>query len=242
MEDRKITIFSSLTSVLIHAVIFSIPVFSGVIFSKTYKLVETVPLTFDTAVDADLIGERSVKGDKEETSSSIRNLVPRGKSSKEVARFKGRVLARSEKKKGFGEKSIDSGAVVSKQFIEVRKGTGNGRVSLVFSSDARKVGPEKIPAVKMSKIVPYLLKIRDKILLHWKPPYTESKGKEKVTIYLTIKSNGKVEEINVEKFSQSVAFNRSAITAIYDSEPFPPFSKSMKGISEVKVKVNFENK
>ncbi|SMP10649.1 protein TonB [Desulfurobacterium pacificum] len=241
MEDRKVTFFSSLASVFIHAVIFSIPVFSGVIFSKTYKLVETVPLTFDTAVDANLIGERAVKGSKEESSPSDKSFVPDGKSSKKATKFNAKVSS-NQNKGNDNNRFSDRGIVLSNRFVEVRKEQGNGKLSLVFSNNAKKNGKEKVPAVKMSRVVPYLLRVRDKILSNWQPPYTEEKSKEIVTIYLTIASNGKVEEINVEKLSSSVPFNRSAITAIYDSEPFPPFPKSMKGISEVRVKVNFENR
>ncbi len=239
MEDRKVLLFSSLVSTLFHLFILFIPAFSGVIFQKTYKLVEIVPLTFDTVEDANLIGERAVKGSVKEASSFTESFIPPGKSSKCAVERNSKVSF-NQKRTDSGDCSTVRGAFLSNNFVEVRKSSGNGKLSLVFSNYAEKKGKEKLPDVKMNKVVPYLLKLRDRILMNWKPPYTE-KSKEAVTICLTISSNGKMEEINVEKFSYSVPFNRSAIMAIYDSEPFPPFPKGMKDISKVKVKVNFES-
>ena len=79
---------------------------------------------------------------------------------------------------------------------------------------------------------------------NWNNPYIGkplAQKEKRVVIYVTINRNGKLDEINVERFSPDMAFNRSAISAIYSSEPFDPIPPSIN-LDKVRVKVNFEVK
>ncbi|RUM43331.1 MAG: hypothetical protein DSY35_03780, partial [Desulfurobacterium sp.] len=131
----------------------------------------------------------------------------------------------------------------AKKVLSVRR--GNGRLTLSWSVNVPDSKHSKrLPAVSARKIVPYLLKVRDKIMSNWNNPYIGkplAQKEKRVVIYVTINRNGKLDEINVERFSPDMAFNRSAISAIYSSEPFDPIPPSIN-LDKVRVKVNFEVK
>jgi protein TonB len=100
---------------------------------------------------------------------------------------------------------------------------------------------KKLPTVSYNKLVPYLIQVRDKIMKNWKPPYYKNfqVKKRKVVVSLKINRDGSIDEINIIKFSSDIAFNRSAVAAIYSSEPFNKFPKGVK-LNQVSIKVNFE--
>jgi len=80
----KLDLLSFSISLVLHALIFSVPFFSEAFFVKTYKIVDVLPISFDTVVDSPLVGIRSVKGSKESSSSSAATFLPSGRTSRKL--------------------------------------------------------------------------------------------------------------------------------------------------------------
>ena len=98
------------------------------------------------------------------------------------------------------------------------------------------------PSISSSKLVPYLIKVRDTIMKNWKVPYfTSVPEKRQMTVVLTLKNDGTVDELTVEKLSPDITFNRSAISAIYSVKSFGHFPRGVKE-KKVRLKVKFEVK
>jgi len=240
----KLDLLSFSISLVLHALIFSVPFFSEAFFVKTYKIVDVLPISFDTVVDSPLVGIRSVKGSKESSSSSAATFLPSGRTSRKLKKTEkaGREALKTGKFRSCRREGRRASSSTEKA-LSIRRGNGQLTLSWSISVPDGKNG-RKLPAVSTRKIVPYLLKVRDRIMSNWKNPYIGKallQEDRKVVIYVTINRNGKLDEINVEHFSPDMAFNRSAISAIYSSEPFDPIPPSIK-LDKVRIKVNFEVK
>ena len=73
-------------SIFLHALIFFMPFFSRAFSVKTYEIVDVLPISFDTVVDSSLVGVRSIRGDREASSSRAATLLPSGRTSKKLNR------------------------------------------------------------------------------------------------------------------------------------------------------------
>jgi protein TonB len=200
-------------------------------------------MSFDTKVESELVGVRASKGSRKGTAGKAVFTLPSGEISKPLAEFgkpkkvampHGETRASATK----GTKFSSGSRVVLDAY------SGNHRLFLSWSASLTKGKSSKPPAVSAEKVVPYLLKVRDRIMLNWKSPCigvnVPSKDK-KVVIYITIAKNGRLTGIDVDHLSSDMAFNRAALLAIYASEPFEPIPSSVK-VEKIKVKVNFELK
>ena len=69
-------------SLALHFLLFLIPGFTEVFYTKTYRIVDVLPLSFDVNVDSKLVGERAKKGDSKisMTTGSFTEM-PQGKVS-----------------------------------------------------------------------------------------------------------------------------------------------------------------
>ena len=241
----RLDLISFAISLALHFLLFLIPGFTEVFYTKTYRIVDILPLSFDVNVDSKLVGERAKKGDSKisMTTGSFTEM-PQGKVSEKKKTTQKKSSAQRE---GEYESTISNNLSYSSGLTKVISSkTGKGRIALSFSMENFKNKPnKKLPAISASKVVPYLLKVRDKIISNWKSPYVNSKNlfleDKKVVIYVSINKKGKLDEINVEKLSSNMLFNRSAISAIYSSEPFDPIPEKI-GLNKIRLRVEFELK
>jgi len=240
MGPRKIRFLAFFSSVVLHLSFLFVPFFSHLVFPKAFKVVDVVPLNFDLKVDADVLGERSLKGYKGSIPSGSSFELPKGKSSKSnLALLKG---ATSGKKEGDLKERFYSVKRGNLQAFRERNGVaGKGDYKLAVSPIIDlKDGKDRSLAVRKSKIVPYLLLLKDRIMDNWVPPYFNGNGRNVVVIDLTVLKSGEIGEMNIVSLSKSIAFNRAAVNAVYRAEPFPPFPSIMKDVREVKLRVRFE--
>jgi len=209
----RLDLISFAISLALHFLLFLIPGFTEVFYTKTYRIVDILPLSFDVNVDSKLVGERAKKGDSKisMTTGSFTEM-PQGKVSEKKKTTQKKSSAQRE---GEHESTISNNLSYSSGLTKVISSkTGKGRIALSFSMENFKNKPnKKLPAISASKVVPYLLKVRDKIISNWKSPYVNSKNlfleDKKVVIYVSINKKGKLDEINVEKLSSNMLFNRS---------------------------------
>jgi len=242
-KEIKLNLLAFFISLSLHALLFSMPFFSKAFSTKTYQIVDVLSISFDTATDASLVGVRSIKGEKKVLSKRAATLFPSGRISRKLKNIKGsgREASRIGKFRSSNKESKMAFASAEK-FLSAKKGNNKLTLSWSVSVPDGKYG-KRLPSVSAQKIVPYLLKVRDKIMSNWNNPYINklNPGEKKVVIYVTINKKGKLDEIKIERLSSDTIFNRSAIMAIYSSEPFDPIPTSVN-IDKVKVKVNFEVK
>lgn len=241
----RLDLISFAISLALHFLLFLIPGFTEVFHTKTYRIVDILPLSLDVNVESKLVGERAKKGDSKisMTTGSFTEM-PQGKVSEKKKTTQKKFSAQRE---GEYESTISNNLSYSSGLTKVISSkTGKGRIALSFSMENFKNKPnKKLPAISTSKVVPYLLKVRDRIISNWKNPYVNSKNllleDKKVVIYVSINKKGKLDEINVEKLSSDMLFNRSAISAIYSSEPFDPIPEKV-GLNKIRLRVEFELK
>ncbi len=237
----KLDLFSLLLSVFFHLTLLSIPLFKGAFSSKTYQIVNAVPISFDTEVESQLIGVKPVKGNSKSGGSRRSSTVSSGKRSARRNQNLHSVKVKAQKK-GEVKRAVKNASVGKSGSYSLRRpttGKGDKFVSLTVDIPGSK-DSKKLPSVSYNKLVPYLVKVRDKIMKNWTPPYYRSSNeKRKVVVSLKIRKDGSIEEINIIKFSSDIAFNRSAVRAIYASEPFEKFPQGVK-VNQVSIKVNFE--
>ncbi len=238
----KLDLLSLAISLFIHfLVIFFTSSIPQVLSVKTYQVLDILTLTFDAEVDSEFLAERSLRGEKGTTLSKKSSSAPEGDSSKRSG-IKVQHL-KVAKERGTFRTSTSSGRVAvssSLNSFSSTVGNGNRLLSVSYDSLENKHG-KKVTAVRADLLVPYLLKVRDRIMANWKLPYIGKSDGSKVIVYLTIDRNGRLSGIDVEKFSSNMAFNRSVISAIYSSEPFSPIPDKAR-VNKVKLKVNFEVK
>ncbi len=241
----RLDLISFAISLALHFLLILTLSFSEVFHTKTYQIVDILPLSFDVNVASKLLGERAKKGDpKISITTGCLTEMPQGKVSKKKETMQKKFSAQ---RKGECKSTTSNNLSYSSGSTKVISSkTGKGRIALSFSMESFKNKPnKKLPAISASKVVPYLLKVRDKIISNWKNPYVNSKNPlledKKAVIYVSINKKGKLDEINVEKLSSDMLFNRSAISAIYSSEPFDPIPEKV-GLNKIRLRVEFELK
>jgi protein TonB len=238
----KLDLISLLLSLLLHTLILLVPSFRNAIFPKTYQLVNVVPISFDTCVESQLVGVKSVKGRAERGGSRKSSELPSGKRSLKRKVKPGGANSKDGKgrevKKRLSERK--TGNLGSYKFKNLSSGIGKRKLSISVDVPGEKELKE-LPSISYNKLVPYLLKVRERIMRNWSLPYyrNTSVKERKVIVALEINRDGSIGEINIVKLSSDIAFNRSALSAIYSSEPFGKFPNGIK-LDKVNVKVNFE--
>ncbi len=240
-RQLRFDLVSFLLSLLIHFTFLSIFSFKEVLSSKTYQIVDVVPISFDTKVESDLIGVKSVKGNSKDGGSRRSSTVPDGKRSLWRNQSLNRVKVKAQER-GEIERDVEEGSVGklgSYTWKRLTTGKGGRLISLSVDIPGSK-SSKRLSSVSYDKLVPYLIKVRDRIMKNWVPPYYKSAGdRRRVVVSLKVNREGSISEINIIKFSPDIAFNRSAVRAIYASEPFGKFPEGTK-VNQVKIKVNFE--
>jgi protein TonB len=241
----RLDLISFAISLALHFLLFLTLGFTEVFHTKTYQIVDILPLSFDVNVESKLVGERAKKGDpKISMTTGSFTEMPQGKVSEKKKTTQKKFSAQRE---GEYESTISNNPGYSSELTKVISSkTGKGRIALSFSMDNFRNKPnKKLPAISSSKVVPYLLKVKNRIISNWKNPYVSSRELSsedtKVVIYVSINKKGKLDEINVEKLSSDMLFNRSAISAIYSSEPFDPIPEKV-GLNKIRLRVEFELK
>ena len=239
---KKIDFLAISLSALLHASILSFLTFKEAFSTKTYQIVNAIPLTFETEVDSNLVGLKSTKGKEEGGQRREKTLLPSGKRSKWESQRPKEVQSKAQKS-GEVKKRVkrgQAGRSGSYTLKSLTTGRGSSLLSLSVEVPGKDRNSKELPSIAYNKLVPYLIKVRDKIMKNWTPPYYKSSNeKRNVVVSLKINSDGSIEEINIIKFSKDSAFNRSAVGAIYASEPFGKFPKGVK-LNRVSIKVNFE--
>ncbi len=241
-NSKRIDLISLTASLIIHVLILTAISVNQVLSGKTYQVVNVVPISFDTEVESDIVGVKSVKGKMKSGVPRTRNSVTVGIRSCRRAGGGGASL-KKPKSRGIGQTSetVNFGTSVSRPLNSPT--TGKGTATLDLSAELPDRRGKSIPSISSSILVPYLIRVRDTIMKNWKVPYyTSIPEKEKqTTIVLTLKNDGTVDELTVEKLSPDITFNRSAISAIYSVKSFGPFPKGVKE-KKVRLKVKFEVK
>jgi protein TonB len=239
---KKTEVFALTLSLLIHLSILSFLTFKEAFSTKTYQIVNAIPLTFDTEVESNLIGVKPTRGKEEGGEKKKLTALPSGKRSKWENQRPKEIQSKASEM-GEIKKRVKRGDIGRSGSYTIRSlttGRGNSLLSLSVETPGERKNSKELPSVAYNKLVPYLIKVRDKIMKNWTPPYYKSsEGKRKVVVSLKINSDGSIEEINIIKFSEDTAFNRSAVGAIYASEPFGKFPKGVN-LKKVSVRVNFE--
>jgi len=239
---KKTELFALILSLLIHLSILSFLTFKEAFSTKTYQIVNAVPLTFDTEVESNLAGVKSTRGKEEGGEKRKLTALPAGKRSKWESQRPQPVRSEAAKTGEFAKrvKRATVGRSGSYTLRSLTTGRGNSLLSVSVETPGNRKNSKDLPPITYNRLVPYLIKVRDRIMKNWTPPYyRSSEGRRRVVVSLKINSDGSVEEINIIKFSKDAAFNRSAVGAIYASEPFGKFPKGVK-LKKVSVRVNFE--
>ena len=242
-HSRKLDLFSLLVSLSLHVAILLAISINSVLSGKTYEVVNVVPISFDTEVESNLIGIKPVKGKSNGGAPKVVNSVTEGNRSFK-RRGGGGAALRELKKSGVGEESsrLTSKRRSSPSTLKRNFTTGKGRGKLELSVELPKKEGKDLPSVSTSELVPYLIHVRNTIMKNWKIPYySNAPEKRSMTVVLTLKRDGTIGELTVEKLSPDITFNRSAISAIYSVKSFGPFPKGVKEKS-VRLKVKFEVK
>jgi len=238
---RKVDFFAVSISFLIHGLLLSLPAFKEILSNKTYTIVDAIPITFDPDATSSFVGTKPSKGRGENPQRKKEVASTAGKSSAWEAGRPSPVQAKASRS-GEVKKRVKRGRVGrsgSRSLKRLTVGRGNATLSLSVDLSGKKRGRE-LPSIAYNRLVPYLIKVRDKIMKNWVPPYYKAfEGKRRVVVALKINEDGSIDEINIIKFSPDTAFNRSAVEAIYASEPFGKFPKGVN-LKKVSVKVNFE--
>ncbi|ADU97621.1 energy transducer TonB [Thermovibrio ammonificans] len=240
-NQLKLDLISLAASLAIHAALLSVPAVREAFTAKVYQIVSVVPLTFDTAVESDLLGVKPSEGNSEKAPRKDENTVTRGRSSKARKNLLHAKTSNSKELKGPFRSNSKAGvqAVSGSRWIKTQA-TGKGGRRLSLSAQVNTEEGRGTPKVASNRLVPYLIALRNRIMERWKAPfYRSEKGSQSVIIALTIGASGKLRELEVERLSPDIAFNRSALSAVYSAEPFPPLPK---GVNSVRVKVKFEVK
>lgn len=191
-------------------------------------------------VESELVGEKSVKGNTHGGEENQGSSLTFGSFSKTSKGLQGGKSA-EDRKKGVSESeyAFNKGAGSSPSKFAQSGTQGNGNGYLKLSAEFPKKGKGR-PSIKSSRLVPYLLKVKNRIMENWKIPYYRSgSGKRKVVVVLTLKSDGTVNELSIKELSPDIIFNRSAISAVYSVKKFDPFPKGLN-FKTLRVKVNFE--
>ncbi|WP_456455420.1 TonB C-terminal domain-containing protein [Thermovibrio sp.] len=236
----KLDLISLAISVLIHAFVLGALTLKLELSPKSYQVVSVVPLTFDQKVDSDLVGLKSSKGKELKRESSTVSLPSKGSSSKRVPQSLASNKVKTEKRgevknlPKFGAAGITGSVPLSSKSSGSRRGFLSLKVDVPGKSKAN-----SSLRVSFSKLTPYLLSVRDKIMSNWELPYYKTSSLRKAVVSLIIDRKGNLCELNIVKFSQDIAFNRSVVSAIYKSTPFKPFPKGVK-LKQVNLKVYFE--
>ncbi len=228
-------------SLAIHISILLAISINEVFSEKTYEVVNVVPISFDTKVESNIVGVKPVKGELNGGAFQNKSSVPGGKRSTGAPEGGGASIKKLENE-GAGETvvSMKKGSSPSKLVKSFSTGRGVGKVELSVELPNRK--GKELPSISSSKLVPYLIRVRDTIMKNWKVPYfTSVPGKRQTTVVLTLRNDGTVDELTVEKLSPDITFNRSAISAIYSVKSFGRFPKGVKE-KKVRLKVKFEVK
>ncbi len=208
---------------------------------KTYQVVSVVPLSLDLKVESEFIGVKSSKG--KEGKGALRKVadLSGGEISKSESGRRGATI-RTFQKGELSKPSVESSQFGSSPFTRAKsrvKGEGRGRVKLSAELLRGKTGS---PKVKYSPLAPYLIEVRREIMRNWKLPYyTQDKGLKRAVVVLTIRRDGEIEELSIRELSSDVAFNRSAVSAIYSVGRFKPFPEKVKE-EKIRLKVKFEYK
>lgn len=240
-NSKKLDIISLLISLSTHVAVLVIISVNSVLSGKTYEVVNVVPISFDTQVESNLVGIKPVKGKLKSGAPKTENSITGGSRST-PKRGGGGSQIKKPKEKGIGEKSTNLNAGRSPSKLTRDFKTANDQGSIELSVDLPNRKGKGLPSVSMSKLVPYLIKVRDTIMKNWKIPYySNAPKKRKAVVVITLKKDGTIDELMVEKLSPDITFNRSAISAIYSVKSFGPFPKGVKE-KKVRLKVKFEVK
>jgi len=240
-NSKKLDLFSFLISLSIHVGVLIAISINNVLSGKTYEVVNVVPISFDTEVESNIIGVKSVKGKLKSGAPKTENSITGGNRSVK-RRGGGGAPITSPKEKGIGRRSENRGVGLSPSKLVRNLKTGRGQRSVELSVDLPDRKGKGLPSISRSKIVPYLIKVRDTIMKNWKIPYySNAPKKRRAVVVITLKNDGSIDELTVEKLSPDITFNRSAISAIYSVKSFGPFPKGVKE-KKVRLKVKFEVK
>jgi protein TonB len=240
-RERKIDVISLLLSLTVHLLVLSYISLHEVFSGRVYQVVSSVPLSFDTDVDSQLIGLKSVKGSRNGGSELRKPSISRGEVSKQKERRGGNPIV-SKRKTGATKSSSNFSYGGSSYYRRVTLlGKGEGNSLLKLSADILE-GSKSNPSIKASSIAPYLIYVRDAIMKNWKVPYYGKRKKgERTTVVLTLRRDGTVDELLIKEISPDITFNRSAVSAIYSVGRFKPFPKGIKQ-EKIRLKVSFEIK
>ncbi|WP_457680328.1 energy transducer TonB [Thermovibrio sp.] len=240
-SSLRLDLIALTLSLLIHATLLSIPALNGLLSPKTYKVVDAVPISLDIKVNSQLLGIKSVKGKSKGKELRRENSITGGKSSRYRRESSTRSLSKVNRRGKVKKRALTGSRGRSGSLNFKGPLTGKGKERLSLSAELPKSGKSKeLPSISYDRLVPYLLKVKRKIMENWSPPYYKSSNsKRTVIISLKVNRKGDIEEINIIKFSNDLTFNRSAIRAIYASEPFGKFPEGVK-LKEVSLKVKFE--
>lgn len=242
-NTKRVNLLSFTISLGIHLLVLLAISINQVLSGKTYQVVNVVPISFDTEVESNILGVKPVKGKRNGGAPKTLNAITGGnRSFRKVGKVDPNVKE-NVKRTGAGEKvSVNPGAGSSLSKLVRNLKTGRGRALLKLSVELPNRKGKDLPSISSSRLVPYLIRVRDTIMKNWKVPYyTSSPKNRRTTIVITLRSDGTVDELTVEKLSPDITFNRSAISAIYSVKSFGPFPKGVKE-KKVRLKVNFEVK
>ncbi len=242
MENlKKLDIFSFIVSLIVHLSILLTISVNRLLSGETYQVVNVVPISFDTEVKSTLLGVKPVKGKIKGGAPKTINSVTGGNRSS-WRRGWGGALLKHLNREGVGERSEKASRGSSSSLLRRNPTTGKGRGKVELSVELPNKNGKTLPSITSSRLVPYLIKVRNTILKNWKIPYYSNIPKKRETIIvITLKNDGTINELTVEKLSPDITFNRSAISAIYSVKSFGPFPKGVKEKS-VRLKVKFEVK
>ncbi len=235
----KLDFFSVSLSLLLHILFFISFHISSAFNVKSYEVVDLDTFSMDMNVKSKVLSKVSNMGKDFPHSDSFRTELPSGEMVRESASKGGASV-----KKGVGERSSNISAskrvsVGSKR--ESFKGIGDVHASFSITNSEKSGNFKFESSVKSSydRIVPYILEIKKRIRDNWKNPYLKVDSKKVVVLQFELFKDGSMSSFSIEKLSNDMLFNRSAVNAVYLSQPFPKMPDDVE-LNKIKLRIKFE--
>ncbi len=238
LRQIKYDLLSASLSFSIHLLILFLIGFSSKFSVRSYDVVELDAFSIETSVRSSVVSTVSNLGNDRPSSERGKTEVPSGRS---VKFSRSAPAGSSPAKRGelpsstvprSGRASQLSRGVSSRlkgdvlADLSITEGrSGNGKVHLNVKS-------------QYDRLASYIIGVRRRIASKWHNPYRGSSVKRKLVILkFDLMKDGSIRNFTVERLSDDTLFNRSAIGAVYSSQPFPeiPFD-----VDRVRLRVKFE--
>jgi protein TonB len=239
IKQLKLDFLSVLLSLFFHFLFFVLFHVSSSLSVKSYEVIDLDVFSVDTNVKSKLLSTVSNMGKDYPHSDSIRTEFPHGSKTKRSVSRGGASAKYSGKIKASNVNFSKSTSVGSSKQDSRDVGDVFANFSITNSEENGSVKIHSNVKSRYDKVAPYVLKIKKRIKENWKNPYTGLSSRKVVIVKFEILKDGSMRSFSIEKLSNDTLFNRTAVNAIYSSQPFPSIPEGIK-VKKVKLRIKFE--